>query len=384
LFGDRSGRAALAYGLTSTLSNAEPVYRSTEEREAARAGSRVGPRVFATGEGLDGSRNYSPWMRAVTDMNQMNLELSRVRELDYDFLKMYVRTPSDILARGAQTAHEFGIPAATHLFSPGFFVGLDGTTHLAATQRLGWASTESATTSTYADVVEVYGAGKRSVGTTVASSRFLNPKDCADARARLFPPWRDPGCDRPPPDPDSQCRSSTCRRVETFARIRDAGGTVLAGTDFPLGDDLPFTIHTELRALVEYGWTPHQALLTATRDPAKFLGVQDDLGTLEVGSLADMLLVRGNPLERIEDAINVEMTMINGELFTPEELIEPFSTANILSSSEDLERPIHRWIAPVPDHPPNRAFWWHQPNVVREGREDHSAYSYGVDHHNHR
>jgi Tol biopolymer transport system component len=374
LFGDRAGRAALAYGLTSTLSNADPVYRSIEEREAVRAGARVGPRVFATGEGLDGSRHHHPQFRAVTDVDQMSLETSRARELDYDYLKQYVRTPADVMAVGAQMAHELGIPSGTHLFSPGFFVGLDGTTHLAATQRLGWASTESATTSTYADVVEVYGAGKRSVGTTVASSRFLNPHDCADARAQLFPPWRDPGCDGPPPDPDPQCRSSACRRVQTFARIRDAGGTVLAGTDFPLGDDLPFTIHTELRALVLYGWTPYEALLTATRNPAEFLGVQDDLGTLEPGKLADMVFVRGNPLERIEDAIDVEMTMMNGELFTPEELIEPFSKASTLSSQKMAE-PRHPWLAPVPEHPSNRAFWWHRPEVVQEDREAHSAYS---------
>jgi hypothetical protein len=167
--------------------------------------------------------------------------------------------------------------------------------------------------------------------------------------------------------------------VQTFARITDAGGTVLAGTDFPLGDDLPFTIHTELRALVLYGWTPYEALLTATRNPAEFLGVQDDLGTLEPGKLADMIFVRGNPLERIEDAINVEMTMMNGELFTPDELIEPFSSEGALSSDE-MAKPRHRWLAPVPQHPSNRAFWWNRPEVVREGREDHSAYDYSEDH----
>jgi Tol biopolymer transport system component len=370
-FGDRAGRAALAYGLTSTLSNADPVYRSIEERESVQAGRRIGSRVFATGEGLDGSRSHHPNFRTVTGVDQIPLEIARARELDYDYLKQYVRPAADALREGAQAAHQLGIPAGGHLFSPGFFVGLDGTTHLAATQRHNWASTESALTLTYDDVVSVYGSGKRSVGTTIAGNTFLFPHDCAgDPRAQLFPPWRTPDCGSSPPNPDPQCQSGVCKRTRTFARIRDAGGIVLAGTDFPLGGDLPFTIHAELRALVLYGWTPYEALLTATRNPAEFLGVERDLGTLEPGKLADMVFVEGNPLERIQDAINVKMTMMNGVLFTPEALIEPFSAAS-LASTREAAGPRHRWRAPVPDHPANKAFWWHRPEHVEADRALH-------------
>lgn len=98
---------------------------------------------------------------------------------------------------------------------------------------------------------------------------------------------------------------------------------VLTGTDAPLVY-FGLGVHGNLRPLVEYAFSPHEALLTATRLPAEHLGVEEDLGTLEPGKLADMVFVEGNPLERIEDAMQVRMTMKNGTLHTIQDLVEPF------------------------------------------------------------
>ena len=145
----------------------------------------------------------------------------------------------------------------------------------------------------------------------------------------------------------------------------DAGAIILAGTDFPLGSDVMLQIHAELRALVvDKQWTPYEALLTATRNPPELLGIQDDLGTLEPGKLADIIFVDGNPLENIDDTINVKATMVNGIYRTVEEIIAPFpSTGNFASGPE------HTWRAAVPDHPANDAFWWHRPEWVKEDRD---------------
>jgi len=55
------------------------------------------------------------------------------------------------------------------------------------------------------------------------------------------------------------------------------------------------------------------------------MGVEDDLGTVERGKVADLCLVRGNPLRDIRDAFNVEMVMKGGRLHTIDELIEPYA-----------------------------------------------------------
>jgi hypothetical protein len=168
----------------------------------------------------------------------------------------------------------------------------------------------------------------------------------------------------------------------------------MVGTDFPLGGDLAQTIHAEIRALVLYGWTPYDALLTATRNPAKHLGIERDLGTLEPGKLADMAFVEGNPLERIEDTINVRMTMLNGVLYTPQKLMDGFFAGTSAGApakaskagapkaggmvahahpGQQTAHPKHRLLAPVPDHPNNKRWWWHAAEHVADVEYHHGA-----------
>src|SRR5699024_7444586 len=110
---------------------------------------------------------------------------------------------------------------------------------------------------------------------------------------------------------------------------------VWAGTDQPLvhvGESL----HQTIRAMVRYGgFTPYQALQTATSTPAKDLGVGDDLGTLETGKIADMMFVKGNPLENIVDIENVQKVMRAGHLKTINELMRPFKKNNESAASVD-------------------------------------------------
>lgn len=342
-FGDRLGRINLAYGITSTLSTGDRVYNAIERREALASGNRIGPRYFATGEPIDGSRVFYGFIgRPTTSMEQIPLEMSRALELDYDFVKTYVRLNAKRMAEVTDTAHEdLGVPTSSHYFAPGAFVGQDGTTHLAATQRLGYARTKSVTNQTYDDIIKLYGRGERSLMTTFFTTDFLLADDIeADSRTQLFPPFgstdvfdgltsqkdlRDAiGTNTEfPSDPD--CDTYVCRWATSFKNISNNGGVVLTGTDSPL-DNAGIAVHGNLRPLAAYAFSPYEALLTATRYPAERVGVGDDLGTLEPGKLADMVFVDGNPLERIEDAIQVQMTMKNGELYTVKDLVEPFSS----------------------------------------------------------
>lgn len=331
-FGDRQGRVNLAYGITSTVSAGDYVYRAIEEREALRSGNRLGPRFFATGEAFDGSRVYSI-TRPITSREQIPLEMTRARELDFDYLKTYVRLNGERMAELAEYAHEeFGVPTGSHSFSPGIFVGQDGTTHLSGTQRLGYARTESETIQTYNDVLKLYGQGERSVHTTLFNSDFILADELADdSRMQLFPTWkreelRNDIEDNSKFPSDSECETAVCRYATTFKDISDAGGKVLLGTDAPF-DYVGTSIHGNLRPLVKVGgFSPSEALSTATRLPAEHQGVDEDLGTLESGKLADMVFVEGNPLERIEDTMQVKMTMKNGKLFTIDDLVGPFSS----------------------------------------------------------
>ena len=67
--------------------------------------------------------------------------------------------------------------------------------------------------------------------------------------------------------------------------------------------------------------TPFEALQTATVNTATLLNAQDDLGTIEAGKLADLVVVDGNPLVNIRDTLRVRKVIKNGEVFTVEDLI---------------------------------------------------------------
>jgi cytosine/adenosine deaminase-related metal-dependent hydrolase len=88
----------------------------------------------------------------------------------------------------------------------------------------------------------------------------------------------------------------------------------MAGSDAPEWLLLyGFTLHRELESLVEAGLPPHAALEAATRNPAEWLGVLEETGTIEVGKRADLVLLRANPLAEISNTRRIEGVMLGGQ-----------------------------------------------------------------------
>jgi imidazolonepropionase-like amidohydrolase len=101
--------------------------------------------------------------------------------------------------------------------------------------------------------------------------------------------------------------------------LQDAGAGLLLGSDTPLDPLVPgFATHHELAALVRAGLTPFQALAMATKNPAVFLKTLDSTGTIAVGKRADLVLLRGNPLQDIRHTAQPAGVMLGGRWFSRE------------------------------------------------------------------
>jgi len=107
--------------------------------------------------------------------------------------------------------------------------------------------------------------------------------------------------------------------LEVVGEMKRAGVTILAGTDGPYaqGGD---ALHSELELLVKAGLTPLQALQAATRDAAMAMGVLNDVGTIEVGKIADLVLLDSDPLKNISNTRKINAVVLHGQLFSMEEL----------------------------------------------------------------
>jgi len=73
--------------------------------------------------------------------------------------------------------------------------------------------------------------------------------------------------------------------------------------------------HWEMWMFAQGGMTSLEAIRASTLDPAKYLGLDKNVGSLEVGKLADLMVIDGDPLKNIRDSDKIDYTMINGRLF---------------------------------------------------------------------
>ena len=324
----------LSYGITSTQSVAGGLHQSIEIREALEAGNLLGPRMFVSPPLWEGNRLFYSFARTLRTTGVADLEIAKAKAMDADFLKSYVRAPIPVMSRIAQGALDFGIPSGTHMIAPGAATGIWGTTHLSATQRMGYGWAKSANGMiTYQDAADVHGKADFHSIDTLFSSLALVGQDAAlisDDRFRyLVPPNFVAGL-LGTPVPDATTLAVVLRDAQQSGKVQTAGGLLALGTDTPLVTP-GISLHTGLRAGA-LAYSNVQALQNVTINAAKMAFVDKDLGSLEVGKLADLVAVRGNPLADVKNAANVEIVVKNGNVYTLADILAPFKSTVVAAA----------------------------------------------------
>ena len=320
------GRAWLSYGITTVRDPGSNPYLANERKEAWNSGRRIGPRTVITGHNIDGNRVYYAVVEGISSDRHLELALERSRRLQVDFFKTYVRLPDRQQQRVVEFAHAMGVPVTSHELMPAAVMGVDNIEHFTGTSRRGYATKITDLGRSYQDVEAVLTeTGMGIVPTMVVPGVVLTFSEQDDLYAT--------------PQFDAFYGPAAKENYQGFMGFFgpgsegfvDAYGSLLSrlvanGALVGTGTDSPFTpfgtgLHAEFRLYQREGLAPWQILRAATIDSARIANVDRDLGTLEVGKLADLVVIDGDPLADIRALDRVVMTVVNGRRYLLQDLL---------------------------------------------------------------
>jgi imidazolonepropionase-like amidohydrolase len=242
-----------------------------------------------------------------------------------------VRLDDRLQKRVIEFAHANGMPVTSHEIYPAVASGADGVEHIRGTSRRGYSPKVTALNHSYQDVIEMLTASKMTMTPTLGIqggyplALARDPSRLDDVRFRtLFPAGMVRAAAQQAKSiapREFEARAAALRPArETIRRVVQGGGIVIAGTDSPIN---PYALayHTELELFAESGLTPFEVMQTATLRAAEALGEGANLGSIEAGKLADLVIVGGDPLSDVRHARNVRTVIKNGEVHTLESLL---------------------------------------------------------------
>jgi Tol biopolymer transport system component/imidazolonepropionase-like amidohydrolase len=337
-YGEALGRIWLSWGITTVRNPATNTYEAWENREAWESGARVGPRLFTTGEPFDGTRIYYPGGFSLDDTGQVPLALQHAKDFDFDFVKTYVRLPDFMQKRIIEDAHRMGMPVTSHELYPAVAYGADGVEHIRGTSRRGYSPKISQLSRSYQDVIDLLTASKMTLTPTIGIQGAFRLQTLRDASwiddpriQRLYPSavwqrWRDQTRTPASAEALDEAERLVKPQEQTIFRIVKGGGRIVAGTDAPI-NPYGLSLLMELESYASSGLTPFEVLRTATSVSAEAMGAAADIGTIQPGRLADLVVIDGNPLANVRDLRRVTKVMKDGRIYEPGALLRQSTAA---------------------------------------------------------
>lgn len=341
-----NGTIFLANGVTSTWSAGEYYpERVIARRDLIEAGDATGPRLFVSGPYFGAFRcEYNikvaedeciGWPNDITEQ-EIRDEVDKWAKRGVVSIKIKQATPAEAKILIDQ-AHKNGMTTAGHLGNynveydvstrDAILMGMDRIEHQ-LTLALGADDPRSAEMQEMVDLMlehqVYYGAHLQMYGGIIQRNKHLSEMIWTD-EAKYFTPYaQNLLIQRGPPEPESQ-NAEYVQRVLELKTLYEQGGAnlLVVGTDEPVYTNLlpGFAYHRELFAMTDAGLPPIAVLKAATINGASALGVEDKLGSIEIGKFADLVVVRGNPLEDIKAARNIKYVVKEGVVHDPEVLL---------------------------------------------------------------
>jgi Tol biopolymer transport system component/imidazolonepropionase-like amidohydrolase len=310
--------AVLAYGVTSTLDNSMWAQNIFPQSELVEAGEIVGPRVFSTGDPLyagDRSRH-----NAIKSLDDARREAKRLQSYGAVSLKQYQQPERRQRQWVSEAARELGLMVTAEGGDMLYVLTMimDGQT--------GWEH-PIPQVPVYDDLAQFLGRAKAHYSPTLVvagpgpwNDQFWTQSSelWTDPKLRRFAPWRKLEAHTRQRDLRPATDYTFPILAQGVADIIAAGGHGAIGAH---GQQHGIASHWEVWMLAS-AMSPHDALRVATLDGARMLGVDAQLGSVETGKLADLMVIDGNPLADIRQTANIAWVMRGGRLHSGDTLDE--------------------------------------------------------------
>ena len=361
------GGLNIAAGVTSVRDMGNDNEQMQMMLDETAQGKLLGPQVVPSGF-LEGESPFSANNGfVIKDIAGAKNAIDWYAQHGYPQLKIYNSFPKEILKETVAYAHSRGMRVSGHIpvglrAFEALDMGYDEIQHINQVM-LNFLATPKTDTRTLdrfilpsektgdidfnskavKDFIATLKAKKISIDPTLATFAFLKQKDGAMnepfvAIADHMPPDVKRGFSVGTMKIDNDAvlkryEKSYAKMVEFVGKLYKAGVPIVAGTDELAG----FTLQSELELLVKAGLTPAQALQVATKNGATYTRTQHERGSIEVGKLADLVLVDGDPTKNIADVRKVSAVITRGYLMYPHQIHQAMGIKPFVQNAPELK-----------------------------------------------
>ncbi len=340
----------LAFGITTVRNPAAPAEDAIALRDQVAAGDLLGPRIVTAGDALNRTAaTFGPFV-ATPDETTVRHEIQRQAALGVDAIKVYSTLSPELIAVAIDEAHRLDKPVIGHLqrttWTEAAELGIDAITHSAPwsraylpadaqegyrgtlRDRLTWLESVDFDGPAIQGMIAALAEHKIVVDPTLIATQtkffgddprhtnnpelHLAPELCRDIwqRHSFVGDWT--------PDDFARAHAAWPRVLELTKKMYEGGVLLTAGSDLPNPWVIPgVSLHQELQLLAKAGIPPLEVLKIATHNAAVALGLDADLGSVEVGKIADLVVLATDPTVLLKNTRAISQVFQGGRFIDP-------------------------------------------------------------------
>src|SRR5919106_337924 len=308
-------KALLDNGITTIRNPAGPTKESVALRDAVAAGQIKGPQIFTAGRLINGLPFPTRFVETIANTEaEVREEVKRQADAGVDYVKLYVGLYPNLVKTAIDEAHNQGIRVIGHLYLTSWTdaanLGIDALTHgipvspfllsEESKQKFSESGDHPFNHFLWLDLVDLNGPEIGEMIDALVSNNIPVDPTLGIYEAMIKE------------EPYNQYLWP--KVLQLTKMLYENGVTILSGSDIPNFDLVPgASLHHELEIMVDAGIPPLEVIKIATSNGAQALDIGDNVGTVELGKQADMIILSDNPLDDIRNTKKIEAVIVDGQ-----------------------------------------------------------------------